>query len=89
MALPHARQDVPARAGAQDFRNIECRDAVLTYDEVSYATDERGVPLTRWDGKTLKPRPFTGEMIPDEDRARAAGALRESAQGRPGRRRIS
>jgi hypothetical protein len=50
----------------KDFRNIECRDAVLTWDEVSYATDERGVPLTRWDGKTLKPSPVTGEMIPDE-----------------------
>ena len=59
-------KSLPPEPVLKDFRNIECRDAVLTWDEVSYATDERGVPLTRWDGKTLKPSPVTGEMIPDE-----------------------
>ncbi|MBL8428674.1 MAG: class I SAM-dependent DNA methyltransferase, partial [Dechloromonas sp.] len=50
----------------KDFRNIACRDAVLAHDGVSFATDERGVPLTRWDGKTTKPHPVTGEPVPDE-----------------------
>ncbi|MCC6440958.1 MAG: class I SAM-dependent DNA methyltransferase, partial [Rhodanobacteraceae bacterium] len=59
-------KSLPPEPVLKDFRNIECRDAVLTWDEVSYATDERGVPLTRWDGKTLKASPVTGELIPDE-----------------------
>lgn len=50
----------------RDFRNIENRDAVLAYDRVEYVKDERGVPITRWDGKTMKPSPVTGEDIPDE-----------------------
>ena len=50
----------------RDFRNIECRDAVLAHDGMAYATDERGVPLTRWDGRTTKAHPVTGERVPDE-----------------------
>ena len=50
----------------RDFRNIETRDAVLAYDDKKYVTDERGVPVTRWDGKTMKVSPITGEKIPDE-----------------------
>ena len=57
---------MPPEPVLKDFRNIECRDAVLTWDRVDYATDERGVPLTRWDGKTMKTSPVTGEPIPDE-----------------------
>ncbi len=59
----------PPQPVIRDFRNIECRDAVLAYDGVEYVTDEHGVPITRWDGVTLKPSPVTGEPIPD-DRAR-------------------
>ncbi|MGQ0696823.1 MAG: class I SAM-dependent DNA methyltransferase [Panacagrimonas sp.] len=50
----------------RDFRNIENRDAVLSYDAVDYVTDERGVPITRWDGVTMKRSPVTGEEIPDD-----------------------
>ncbi|MBS0582881.1 MAG: DUF559 domain-containing protein, partial [Proteobacteria bacterium] len=50
----------------RDFHNIECRDAVLAYDDVEYVTDDRGVPVTRWDGKTYKASPVTGEDVPDE-----------------------
>ena len=50
----------------RDFRNIENRDAVLAYDRMEYVADERGVPLTRWDGKTMKVSPVTGEDIPDD-----------------------
>ncbi|MFM2119352.1 MAG: hypothetical protein RL722_820 [Pseudomonadota bacterium] len=49
-----------------DYRNIECRDAVLAYDRMEIATDEAGKPLTRWDGITTKPHPVTGEQVPDE-----------------------
>ena len=50
----------------RDFRNIENRDAVLAYDRMEYVADERGVPVTRWDGKTMKVSPVTGEDIPDD-----------------------
>jgi hypothetical protein len=50
----------------RDFRNIENRDAVLAYDRVELVTDECGVPVTRWDGKSMKTSPVTGELIPDE-----------------------
>nr|MBP6750323.1 class I SAM-dependent DNA methyltransferase [Xanthomonadaceae bacterium] len=50
----------------RDFRNIECRDAVLAYDRMEYVLDERGVPVTRWDGETMRVSPITGEKIPDD-----------------------
>ncbi|MEJ5209576.1 DNA methyltransferase [Denitratimonas sp. CY0512] len=50
----------------RDFRNIENRDAVLAYDRVELVTDEHGVPVTRWDGETMKISPVTGEKVPDE-----------------------
>jgi len=50
----------------RDFKNIENRDAVLACDAVEFATNEAGKPLTRWDGRTTKPHPVTGELVPDE-----------------------
>lgn len=61
------RGDVnPPQPVIRDFRNIENRDAVLAYDKVEYVSGERGVPVTRWDGRTMKVSPITGEEIPDE-----------------------
>ena len=57
---------MPPQPVLKDFRNIECRDAVLAYDRVEYVTDARGVPVSRWDGKTVKKHPVTGEDVPDE-----------------------
>jgi hypothetical protein len=48
------------------FHNIECRDAVLAWDAIEPVTDEAGNPVTRWDGRTTKPHPVTGEEVPDE-----------------------
>ena len=50
-----------------DYKNIECRDAVLAYDgEPELVRDEKGKPVTRWDGETMKTNPVTGEKVPDE-----------------------
>lgn len=46
--------------------NIECRDAVLAWDGVEPLLDEKGQPVTRWDGRTFKRHPVTGEDVPDE-----------------------
>jgi hypothetical protein len=52
-----------------DYKNIECRDAVLAYDgEPELVRDERGKPVTRWDGESMKVSPTTGEDIPDESK---------------------
>ncbi|MBK8742165.1 MAG: class I SAM-dependent DNA methyltransferase [Betaproteobacteria bacterium] len=59
-------QIMPPQPVLKDFHNIECRDAVLAYDRMEYVTDERGVPVTRWNGKTMKKHPVTGEDVPDE-----------------------
>jgi len=55
----------------RDFKNIECRDAVLEWDAIEPVLDEAGTPHTRWDGRTVKPHPVTGKDVPD-DSARIA-----------------
>jgi len=59
-------QVMPPQPVLKDFHNIECRDAVLAFDRMEYVTDERGIPITRWNGKTTKKHPVTGEDVPDE-----------------------
>ncbi|TKD08448.1 class I SAM-dependent DNA methyltransferase [Polyangium fumosum] len=56
----------PPEPVLQDFRNIECRDAVLAWEREELVRDEKGKPVTRWDGETMKKHPVTGEMVPDE-----------------------
>ena len=46
--------------------NIECRDAVLAWDSVELVRNEHGKPVTRWDGRTMKTHPVTGEPVPDD-----------------------
>jgi group II intron reverse transcriptase/maturase len=58
---------LPPQPILKDFRNIECRDAVLACDAVETVLDERGQPVSRWDGVTTKPHPVTGEPVPDEN----------------------
>jgi hypothetical protein len=76
-----------------DYGNIEWRDAVLAYDreepDVDLAT---GKVRSRWDGRTFKKHPVTGEDVPDEraqwscrcatsTRARRSGRARTSSWG--------
>jgi hypothetical protein len=50
----------------KDYGNIECRDAVLDWDSIEPVVDDEGNPVTRWDGRTTKTHPVTGEEVPDE-----------------------
>ncbi|WP_269619223.1 class I SAM-dependent DNA methyltransferase [Zhongshania sp. BJYM1] len=50
----------------RDFKNIECRDALITYDSRDLELDVNGDPVTIWDGISMKRSPTTGELIPDE-----------------------
>jgi hypothetical protein len=56
----------PPQPVIKKFHNIECRDAVLAYDGVEEVSDDEGRPVTRWDGRTYKRHPVTGEDVPDE-----------------------
>lgn len=57
---------LPREPVLQKFRNIECRDAVLDYVGTEPVVDDAEMPVTRWDGRTLKKHPVTGEEVPDE-----------------------
>jgi len=50
----------------RDFKNIECRDALIEYDSREPELDDNGEPVTIWDGIAMKVSPATGELIPDE-----------------------
>jgi hypothetical protein len=49
------------------YGTIKQQDAILKYDRQEVLKDERGRPLSRWDGTTKKLHPITGEEIPDPD----------------------
>lgn len=50
----------------RDIRTIENRDALIAWEERVLERDEHGLPVTRWDGETMKVHPVTGRKIPDE-----------------------
>jgi hypothetical protein len=51
----------------KDLHNIENRDAVLEYDTKAEQRDAEGKVVTRWDGRSTKPHPVTGEEVPDPE----------------------
>lgn len=50
----------------RDVRTIENRDALIDYEEKLTELDDDGMPVSRWDGETLKLHPVTGKKVPDE-----------------------
>jgi hypothetical protein len=56
----------PAEPIIRNYKNIECRDAVLAWDRTEPLLDNDGQPVTRWDGHTTKRHPVTGEEVPDD-----------------------
>ena len=63
----------PAEPVLRDFRNIENRDALLTFAGTKPRLDATGAPVTRWDGVTTLVHPVTGEKVPDPKSAGGAG----------------
>lgn len=57
----------PPEPVLQDYQNMECRDALISWELEEIVRDAKGEPLTRWDGETKKKHPVTGEMVPDAD----------------------
>ncbi len=56
----------PAEPILRDFRNIRHCDALLEADAEEPVRDRHGRLVTRWDGRSLKRHPVTGEDVPDE-----------------------
>lgn len=54
----------PLEPVLREYQNIECRDAVLDWDERVPDLDKDGKVRTRWGGRMIK-SPVTGEEIPD------------------------
>jgi hypothetical protein len=50
----------------RQYGNIRRQDAALSYTERKPRLDEKGEPVTRWDGQTTKQHPVTGLEVPDE-----------------------
>jgi len=57
---------MPAEPVLKNFHNIETRDAVLAWKRAELVRDDKGRPLTRWDGRTRRANLLTGEDVPDE-----------------------
>jgi len=55
----------PAEPVLRDFKNIENRDAVLTWAGTKPRLADAGQPVTRWDGVTTITHPVTGDPVPD------------------------
>ena len=49
------------------YGTVREQDAVLASDRQELLRDEKGRPLSRWDGVTVKLHPITGEEVPDPD----------------------
>ena len=56
----------PPEPVIKNFKNIECRDAVLDYTSREIVLDDENKPVTIWDGRTTKTHPVTGQEVPDE-----------------------
>lgn len=60
-------QTPPREPVLKNFKNIQCRDAVLAYDgEPQPVRDAEGNPVTVWDRRSLKTDMVTGREVPDE-----------------------
>ncbi|MBI1291218.1 class I SAM-dependent DNA methyltransferase [bacterium] len=59
---------MPPEPVIRNFRNIENRDAILAWDRIEPVLDDHGQPVTRWDGRSMKKSPVTGEDIPDDSK---------------------
>ncbi len=58
--------EAPQEPILKNFRNIKECDAVLAFDEKEEVKDADGNTITRWDGRTTKKHPVTGEDVPDD-----------------------
>ena len=56
----------PPDPSIRKLDNIQCKDALISYDSWKYASDENGMPIEQWDRETYRTDPVTDRKIPDE-----------------------
>jgi hypothetical protein len=56
----------PPEPVLRDYRNVECRDAMIEWDRERPVSDRTGSPKTRWDGASMTAHKVTGQQVPDE-----------------------
>jgi hypothetical protein len=56
------KNQMPAEPILQDIRTIEVRDALITWDGTVVEEDAARLPVTLWDGATMKRHPATGKL---------------------------
>jgi hypothetical protein len=59
---------IPPIPVIRNFHNVREADALIAWTEREPALDERGEPVTVWDGVSFKQHPTTGEDVPDEEK---------------------
>ena len=60
------KETPPPEPVLQNYGTIACRDAMIAWDREEILRDEKGKPVTRWDGTTTKTHPVTGVEVPEE-----------------------
>lgn len=63
----NGKDRAPPEPILRDVKTIENRDALIDYDERVLERDGAGMPVTRWDGETMKVDSVTGRKVPDEN----------------------
>lgn len=63
-----------------NFHNIQCADALMTWQNMVAAVDENGEPVTEWDGRTFRENLLTSRTVPDETARRPLFHFRGAKQ---------
>jgi len=65
------REDrMPATPVLRDVKTIQEADALLEWDDQVLVRDDRGKPISIWDGSSMKKHAITGRLVPDESQRR-------------------
>lgn len=75
----NGKDRAPPEPILKDIRTIENRDALIEYKDRVIEKDERGVPVTRWDGETMKTHPVIRPLLSERVTAARRGARASGA----------
>ncbi|WP_156681162.1 class I SAM-dependent DNA methyltransferase [Sphingomonas profundi] len=62
----NGEERMPEPPVLRDVKTIMEADALLEWDDRVLVRDERGAPVSIWDGTSMKKHPVTGRLVPDE-----------------------
>jgi len=71
----NGEERMPEPPVLRDVKTIECRDALIEWDDRILERDETGQPKSIWDGVSMKLHSVTGKLVPDETGASKSIAM--------------